>query len=42
VTILRHNANMFTHPNIVISPADREEFLRRVRRAMGRTGPESS
>ena len=34
VTILRHNANMFTHPNLVISPEDREEFLRRLERAM--------
>jgi hypothetical protein len=42
VTILRHKANMFTHPNIVISPSNREEFLRQLERAMGRTGPESS
>ena len=34
VTILRHNANMLTHPNVVISPADREQFLRQLQRAM--------
>jgi hypothetical protein len=36
VTVLRHNPNMVTHPNIVISPANREEFLRHLRRAMRR------
>ena len=39
ITILRHNANMITHPNIVISPAAREEFLRQLERAMGRNDP---
>ena len=34
VTILRHNSNMFTHPNLVISPEDREVFLRELERAM--------
>ena len=36
VTILRHNANLFTHPNLVISPEDREQFLRRLEHAMRR------
>ncbi len=36
VTILRHNANLITHPNLVISPADREEFLRHLERVMRR------
>ena len=34
VTVLRHNANLLTHPNLVISPADRDEFLRQLERAM--------
>lgn len=34
VTILRRNPNLFTHPNVVISPEDREEFMRHLQRAM--------
>jgi hypothetical protein len=36
VTILRHHPNLLTHPNLVISPANREEFLRHLERAMRR------
>ena len=34
VTVLRHNANMLRRPNLVISPEDRETFLRHLQRAM--------
>jgi hypothetical protein len=34
VTILRHDANLFRRPNLVISPEDREVFLRELERAM--------
>jgi hypothetical protein len=37
VTILRHRSNMLRRPNLVITPRDRDEFLRQLHRAMGRT-----
>lgn len=35
VTILRRRPGLFTRPNLVISPEDREEFLQQLQRAMG-------
>jgi hypothetical protein len=34
VTIMRRNSNLFTRPNVVISPEDREVFLRELGRAI--------
>jgi hypothetical protein len=34
VTILRHRASLFSRPNLVISPADRAEFLQHLHRVM--------
>jgi hypothetical protein len=36
VTILRRNSNLFTRPNVVISPEDRDGFLRELTRVMER------
>ena len=36
VVIRRRNSNLFTRPHLVISPANREEFLRQLERYMRR------